>query len=342
MKLRTSIVGASGYVGGELLRLLLGHPQVEVVQITSRRLAGKFAHTAHPNLRAVCDLQFTSPDDVRECDLLFLALPHGEGARQIDRWARVAPKLIDLSADFRLRDAAVYERWYREPHPAPHWLPRFIYGLPEFHREALRTASFISGVGCNATAVNLALAPLAKAGLVESVVADLKVGSSEGGADFSLATHHPERSGSFRTYAAIGHRHQAEVGQELGDVRLSMTATAVEMVRGVLATLHVFLRAPLDEAAIWQLYRGAYGSEVFVRLVKDRTGIFRLPDPKWIAGSNFCDVGFQRDPDSNRLVVVSALDNLMKGAAGTAVQCMNVAAGFPERMGLEFPGLHPL
>lgn len=341
MTLRASIVGASGYVGGELLRLLLGHREVDVAQITSRKLAGKYAHTAHPNLRGSCQLQFSSPDDLQTCDLLFLALPHGEAARQMDRLSQLAPKLIDLSADFRLRDPVKYEKWYHEPHPAPQWLSRFVYGLPELHRDELKSATRVSGVGCNATTVNLALGPLARAGVIESVVADIKVGSSEGGAEFSLATHHPERSGSFRTYAATGHRHQAEILQELGDLRLSMTVTAVEMVRGVLATSHVFLREPLDEGAIWQLYRKAYGQEPFVRLVKDKAGIYRLPDPKLLAGSNFCDVGFQRDPASNRLVVISALDNLMKGAAGTAVQCLNLMSGFPERQGLEFAGLHP-
>ena len=342
MTLRASIVGASGYVGGEILRLLLGHSGVEVVQVTSRKLAGKFVHTAHPNLRSICHLQFSAIEDLQECDLLFLALPHGEAARQIDRLAQRATKLIDLSADFRLRDAAEYEKWYREPHPAPQWLSRFTYGLPELHRNEIQSASYVSGVGCNATAVNLALWPLAQAGIIDSVVADIKVGSSEGGAQFSLATHHPERSGSFRTYAATGHRHQAEIDQELGNIRLSMTVTAVEMVRGVLATLHVFLREAIEEPALWQIYRQAYGREPFLRLVKDKSGIHRLPDPKLLAGANFCDLGFQRDPESNRLVVISALDNLMKGAAGTAVQCLNLMSGFPEKQGLEFAGLHPV
>ncbi len=341
MKLRVSIVGASGYVGGEILRLLLGHSGVEVAQVTSRKLAGRFVHTAHPNLRSICQLQFSPLEELQDCDLLFLALPHGEAARQIDRFVRRAPKLIDLSADFRLRDPAAYKKWYGEPHPAPEWLARFTYGLPELHRSEIQSATCVSGVGCNATAVNLALWPLAKAGMIESVVADVKVGSSEGGAQFSLATHHAERSGSFRTYAATGHRHQAEIRQELGEIRLSMTVTAVEMVRGALATLHVFLREPVEEPILWQTYRQAYGREPFLRLVKDKSGIHRLPDPKLLAGANFCDIGFQRDPDSNRLVVISALDNLMKGAAGTAVQCLNLMSGFPEKQGLEFAGLHP-
>jgi N-acetyl-gamma-glutamyl-phosphate/LysW-gamma-L-alpha-aminoadipyl-6-phosphate reductase len=342
MTVRASIVGGSGYVGGELLRVLLGHPEIEVVQITSQRLAGKFVHTAHPNLRSIAHLQFSKLEELADCDVLFLAMPHGEAARRIAHLAERAPRLIDLSADFRLRDPRAYETWYREPHPAPDWLSRFVYGLPELHRSDIAGSNYVSGVGCNATAVNLALWPLAQAGWIESVVADLKVGSSEGGAEFSLATHHPERSGSLRTYAPTGHRHQAEIRQELGPIPLQMTATAVEMVRGVLATLHVFLNQAVDEPAIWQRYRQAYANERFVRLVKDRSGIHRLPDPKLLAGTNFCDVGFQRDPDSNRVVVLSALDNLMKGAAGTAVQCLNLMCGFPEDQGLEFAGLHPI
>jgi N-acetyl-gamma-glutamyl-phosphate/LysW-gamma-L-alpha-aminoadipyl-6-phosphate reductase len=325
-----------------LIRLLSGHSGVEVAQVTSRKLAGRFVHTAHPNLRSVCALQFSAVEDLQNCDLIFLALPHGEAARQMDRWAQRAPKIIDLSADFRLRDSEVYEKWYREPHSAPDWLSRFVYGLPELHRAEIQKATYVSGVGCNATAVNLALFPLARAAVIESVVADIKVGSSEGGAEFSLASHHPERSGSFRTYAATGHRHQAEIRQELGEIPVSMTVTAVEMVRGVLATLHVFLREPLEEPAIWHLYRQAFANEPCLRMVKDKSGIHRLPDPKLLAGTNFCDVGFQRDPDSNRLVVISALDNLVKGAAGTAVQCLNLMSGFPENQGLEFPGLHPV
>lgn len=341
MTLRVSIAGGSGYVGGELLRLLVAHGGLEVAQVTSQRLAGRFVHSAHPNLRSVCPLQFCPLEKLEECDLLFLALPHGEASRRIGELSRLAPKLIDLSADFRIRDPALYEKWYRHPHPAADWLPRFVYGLPELHRSEIQSACHVSGVGCNATAVNLALWPLVRAGIAESVVADIKVGSSEGGADFSLASHHPERSGSHRTYAATGHRHQAEIRQEMGAVRLDMTVTAVEMVRGILATLHVFTAEKTADAAIWQAYREAWGREPFVRLVRDKTGIHRLPDPKLLGGSNWCDIGFQADPESNRIVVISALDNLMKGAAGTAVQCLNLMHGFPERQGLEFPGLHP-
>ncbi|HEX2837994.1 MAG TPA: N-acetyl-gamma-glutamyl-phosphate reductase [Phycisphaerales bacterium] len=341
-RLRVSIIGGSGYTGGELLRLLLGHPGVEVAQATSRRLVGQFVHSTHPNLRGVTKMQFESPDQVRECDVLFLCLPHGEACRAIEKYAGLAHRVVDLSADFRLKDAAAYRAWYGEEHPASGWLDRFVYGLPELERPRLRGARLASGVGCNATAVNLALLPLARKGLIRSVVADLKVGSSEAGAEPSATSHHPVRSGSVRSFAPAGHRHQAEVRQALGDFELHMSVTSVELVRGVLCTAHVFPTSRLTEKDLWALYREAYRDEPFVRLVKDKTGIHRYPEPKILAGTNWADVGFEVDEQSGRVVVLSAIDNLMKGAAGSAVQCMNLMCGFEERAGLGFGGLHPL
>jgi N-acetyl-gamma-glutamyl-phosphate/LysW-gamma-L-alpha-aminoadipyl-6-phosphate reductase len=338
-----SIVGGSGYVGGELLRLLLFHPRVRVAQVTSASQAGRFVYTLHPNLRGATTLQFIHPDTLAPCDLLFLALPHGQAAQAIDRYASLAGRIIDCSADFRLRDPAAYVRWYGWEHPAPGWLERFVYGLPERCREALRGASYASGVGCNATATILALAPLADVGWLESAVVEVKVGSSEAGAQPSAGSHHPERSGAVRSFMPTGHRHQAEVIQALGDnFALHFSATAVELVRGVLATCHCFLRRPFEEKEVWKLYRDAYSAEPFIRLVKSKTGIYRYPEPKILAGTNYCDIGFEIDADSGRLVVISALDNLMKGAAGTAVQAMNLMMGWPETTGLEFPGLHPI
>ncbi|MFT7487522.1 MAG: N-acetyl-gamma-glutamyl-phosphate/LysW-gamma-L-alpha-aminoadipyl-6-phosphate reductase, partial [Candidatus Paceibacteria bacterium] len=239
--IRASIVGGSGYAGGELLRLLLAHPEVEIVQVTSERSKGRFAHSVHPNLRGHTGLKFTSPEQIETVDVLFLALPHGEAARRIDEFARCAERIIDLSADFRLDDEEIYERWYGAPHAAPQWLSKFVYGLPEFSRERLRNARYASGVGCNATAVNLSLLPLAQHGLIESAVVEVKVGSSEGGARSGAASHHPERVGCVRSFAPTGHRHQAEMDLVLGGPTLHFSATAVEMVRGVLSTAHVFL-----------------------------------------------------------------------------------------------------
>ncbi len=346
---RVSIVGASGYVGGELLRLLLGHPRVEVVQATSERYAGRFVYQVHPNLRGLTRLQFTSVQALEPVDVLFLALPHGEAQRRIEFFSQGAECIIDLSADFRLRDPELYTRWYGEAHAAQDWLARFVYGLPEVNREAIRRARFVSGVGCNATATILALWPLFQADVVDrtrDVVVEVKVGSSEGGNRPSEASHHPERSGAVRSYAPVGHRHTAEVIQALartGEVPpLHLSVTAVEMVRGALATAHVFLKDRLTEREIWRVYRQAYREEPFVRIVKERTGVYRLPEPKILAGSNFADVGFALDEGTGRVVSICAIDNLMKGAAGTAVQCLNLMMGWEERLGLEFPGLHPI
>jgi len=338
-----SIVGGSGYVGGEVLRLLLFHPKVKVAQVTSASQVGRFVHATHPNLRSVTDLQYCHPETLVPVDILFLCQSHGDSAKKIEDYAQKANWIIDCSADFRLRRTEDYLTWYQAIHPNPDWLNRFVYGLPERHRSELRQAVYASGVGCNATAVILAIAPLADAGLLEKVVADVKVGSSEAGAKPSEGSHHPERSHCVRSFMPTGHRHQSEIRQELGTAfTLHFSVTSVELVRGVLATAHCFLKEKMEERDLWKLYRRAYGEEPFIRLVKQKTGIFRYPEPKLLAGSNFCDIGFEIDTASNRLVVLSALDNLMKGAAGSAVQCMNLMNGWDEATSLTFPGLHPI
>ncbi|HNX97245.1 MAG TPA: N-acetyl-gamma-glutamyl-phosphate reductase [Candidatus Aminicenantes bacterium] len=346
-ELRVGIVGASGYGGGELLRLCLAHPQLEVTQVTSERFRGRGVGTVHPNLRRRCALEFRAAADLRPCDLLFLCLPHGESSPRIDEFRALAPRIVDLSADFRLRSAADYVSWYGWHHPRPELLGSFVYGIPELHREAMRTAPWISSAGCNATAVILALWPLARAGMLGApgLVIDLKVGSSEGGRSAGAASHHPERSHCLRTYKASGHRHGAEMIQELGlaeDYPLRVTVTAVELVRGILATCHVPVPPGLTERDIWRLYRAAYGDEPFLRLVREREGNYRFPEPKILWGSNGCDIGFELDARGGRLVVISALDNLMKGAAGQALQAANLQHGFSETTGLDFFGLHPV
>jgi LysW-gamma-L-alpha-aminoadipyl-6-phosphate/LysW-L-glutamyl-5-phosphate reductase len=345
LTLRVSIVGASGYTGGELLRLLLFHPGVTVAQVTSESRAGEFVHQAHPNLRKRTHLQFVSRSALQPCDLLFLALPHGEAQKNIGHYLGLAPRLIDLSADFRLRDPALYQRWYGEAHGAPEHLGSFVYGLPEVQRTAMAGASYVSGVGCNATASILALLPLVSAGLLVPecpIIVDVKTGSSEGGASVNPGSHHPEKSHSARTYAPTGHRHTAEVIQELGLTNVHLSMTAVDMVRGVLAAAHAFVRPGSTDKDLWKAYRAAYSSEPFVRIVKDRTGLHRVPEPKILAGSNYADVGFDLDPDTGRVVSMAAIDNLMKGAAGSAVQSMNLICGFEETTALDFPGLHPI
>ena len=340
--IQAGIAGGSGYTGGELLRLLHFHPQVEVTQITSRAQAGRYVHSLHPNLRQVSSLKFIHPDALQASDLLFLALPHQTVARNIETYAALAPRLIDLSSDFRLNSAAAYQRWYGEVHPAPHWLDRFVYGLPEHNRERILGAPYVSGVGCNATAVNLSLRPLVQAGLLERGMVEIKVGSSEAGSQANASSHHPIRSGAVRTYKATRHRHTAEVQMILGaETRIDFAVTAIEMIRGVHLLAHCYLNAPQVERNIWKLYRQAYRAEPFVRLVSGRVGLHRLPEPRVVAGTNYCDIGFELDEDGRHLVIIAALDNLGKGAAGSAVQCMNLMFGFDERAGLEFPGIYP-
>lgn len=345
--MKVSIVGGSGYAGGELVRLLLGHPKVTINQVTSESNTGKFVHSVHPNLRKRTDLKFVSARDLEPCDVLFLSLPHGTSMQRIGEFMSVAERIIDLSADFRLRDPADYPRWYGEPHKRPELLSEFVYGVPELHREEIKSARLITGAGCLATTATLGLMPLFKHGLVDTsnVIVEVKVGSSAAGAKPSASSHHPERSGAVRSFQPTMHRHTAELIQELsfgGKPTVHFSATSVELVRGALSTAHCFLKEDLADKDIWRVYRQEYGQEPFMRIVKDRTGIYRYPEPKILAGTNFCDVGFERDPNSNRVVVISALDNLVKGAAGNAVQAMNVACGFEETLGLEFVGLHPI
>ena len=341
MSVRVSIIGASGYSGGELLRILLAHPQVAVAQVTSRSHVGRPVHFVHPNLRNFTNLTFASADQLEPVDVLYLCMPHTHAAGEIEKWRGKAQLIVDLSADFRLRDPVAYEQWYEWKHPAPGRLADAVYGLPEISRAQLAGAKLVSGVGCNATAMILALLPLARAGLIESAVADIKVGSSEGGAEPSESSHHPVRSRAVRTYSPAGHRHLAEVAQALPGTSVDATITAIEMVRGILCTAHVRATRAVDQRELFRIYREAYASEPFVRIVCDRAGLHRLPDPRVLAGSNFADVGFAIDDRSGRIIALAAIDNLMKGAAGSAVQSMNIALGFRENAGLTFPGLHP-
>ena len=343
--IRAAIVGGSGYTGGELLRLLIFHPEVEVVQVTSRSQFGRYAYQVHPNLRKRTTLKFSDPQDLDDTDVLFLALPHGEAQKNIETYARVASHIIDLSADFRLRSAAGYQNWYQQRHAAPGWLDKFVYGLPELHRDELREANYVSGVGCNATASILALLPVVRSGLLDTghqIIIEIKVGSSEGGAKGNPGSHHPERSGVIRTYAPYGHRHTAEVIQELSLPDVTLTMTSVDLVRGALATAHVQLEPGIQKRDLWKAYRGVAAENPFLRLVKERQGVYRVPEPKILAGSNYADLGFDLHEGTGHLVSICAIDNLMKGASGSAVQCMNLMFGYEETLGLEFSGLHPI
>ncbi|WP_328832929.1 N-acetyl-gamma-glutamyl-phosphate reductase [Streptomyces sp. NBC_00252] len=340
--IRAAVFGAAGYIGGELLRLLLGHPEVELTAAVSSRFPGKRLDSVHPNLRSATDLTFTAPERAEDCDVVFLATPHRSTMDLVRHWADRTDLLVDLSGDFRLRDTEVYERYYGVPHEAPELLDRFVPGIPELHRDRLRTARLISVPGCMANAAILALHPLAARQLALSpVLLDGRTGSSGSGASAGDSNLHAERSGALRVFAPATHRHEAEVAQHTGlDAR--MTATGVEAVRGVQVVCHTEVPDGVEERAVRAAYREAYADEPFVRLVAHKRGTYRYPEPKILLGSNYCDIGHVWGDASRRLVVVAALDNLVKGGAGNAVQCLNVRMDWPESYGLSFPGLHPV
>jgi N-acetyl-gamma-glutamyl-phosphate/LysW-gamma-L-alpha-aminoadipyl-6-phosphate reductase len=341
MSYTASVVGGSGFTGGELLRLLDGHPAFDLVQATSRSTENKTVGHSHPNLRHL-DLRFTHPEELESVDLLFAATPHGVSMGRIDAFRDAADTVVDLSADFRLDTEAQYDEWY-DGHTRPALLADSVYALPELTREELPGADLIAAGGCNATATIMGLKPLVDEGILggdEQIVVDVKVGSSEGGAGGGEASSHPERSGVVRPYAPTGHRHEAEIEQFLG-LDVSFTVHAVDMVRGASATCHVFPGEPVSKGDLWGAYRGAYEDEPFVELVAGGGGVYRYPEPKAVAGTNRAEVGFELDPGNRRLVAFAAIDNMMKGSAGQAVHAANVALGIEETAGLEFQGLHP-
>lgn len=350
--MRVGVFGASGYVGGEILRLLLGHPRVEVVAATSNTYAGEYVHRVHPNIRGQTALKFIKSDPLKAadlCDVLFVATPHGVSSSFIPQILDSGIKVIDTSADFRLKNPEDYLKWYGWRHKCPEMLDKAVYGLPELHREEIRGAQLVAVPGCMATAGILALAPIVKSNSIEKdkIVVDFKIGSSGAGAKPSLSSHHSEHYSVVRPYKPAGHRHTAELEQELSllcgeKVKISMSAHAVNMVRGILSTCHVFLKEPIKSIEVWRLYREFYSGEPFIRFIRDTKGVFRYPDPKITVGSNYCDIGFEVDEHAGRLVILSAIDNLMKGAAGTAVQDMNIICGWDEREGLRYSALHPI
>ncbi len=345
--IRVGIVGGSGYTGGELLRLLLAHPEVEVTQATSESNIGKFYYQVHPHLRGKTQLRFIGRDALQPCDVLFLALPHGEAQKHIGKYTSLGSKIVDLSADFRLNDAELYKKVYGHDHAAPEWLGKFVYGLPELFRENLKGADYASGVGCNATASTLALWALVKAGVVttnQPIIVDAKVGSSEAGREPSDSSHHPARVGIVRPFALTGHRHEYEVKQSLapcGDFELRLSITSVELVRGVSAAVHLTLPAGMADKDFWGPYRQTWSGQPFVRTVHEKNGLHRHPEPRLLSGTNYADVGWEYDPVTGRTVLLCAIDNLGKGAAGSAVQCMNLMCDIEETTALTFGGIYP-
>ena len=345
--MKVSIVGGSGYTGGEALRLLLGHPNISVHQITSESHAGELVHHTHPNLRSVTKLKYSPLSELDAVDCIFSCLPHGKIQEKIDYLLEKTARVVDLAADFRLHDPLLYQEYYGEAHTRPELLNQFVYGIPEVNREAIRGAAHLAGAGCIATASIISLRPLFKAGVVRDnrVFIDGKVGSSAAGASASIATHHPERAGCLRSFKPTSHRHTAEILENLSfgnTPEVYLSATSTDSVRGILTTAQLFLNAQLSELDIRSIYREEYGKEPFVRIVKENRGIFRLPEPKLLAGTNFVDIGFELEEKTGRLVVLGAIDNLVKGSAGNVIQALNIINGWDERSGLEFPGLHPI
>jgi len=348
-KKKIAIIGASGYTGGELLRWALMHPEIEVSQITSERFAGQAATKLNPNLRGFTQLAFVPVKELKtDIDAVFICTPHKAAAPYVKQFWETGAKIIDLSADFRLKSKDTYAKYYQE-HPAPELLDKSVYGIPELHREEIKNAKLVACAGCLATSVILALAPLVKSKLIqnEGVIADAKIGSAAAGASFDISTHHPERSGGVRSYKPHSHRHTAEIEQELSAISgapfsVGLTPHGVEMVRGILSTIHAKIPSETKDVDIWKAYRSFYSGSPFVRLVKDQGTLYRFPEPKPIIGTNFADIGFDVDREKGRIVVMSAIDNLVKGSGGQALQCFNLMNGFDEKLGLWVPGFHPI
>ncbi|HIK02125.1 TPA: N-acetyl-gamma-glutamyl-phosphate reductase [archaeon] len=329
--MKAAIIGASGYTGADLIRILDSHPDVEISAITSRKYIGKSVWKAHPSMRNL-NLRFTEYTKDADADVIFLALPHTASMEKVPELLETGVKVIDLSADFRLKDLKIWEKTYGAKHTAPNLIEKAVYGLPELHREEIKKADFVSGTGCEATAGILALAPLQ--GKADKAIIDVKVGGSAAGSTGNAGTHYPARAGNVRPYSPSKHRHQEEIKQETG-FEVSMTAHAVDLVRGILATCHI----PNFSEDVSKLYRDFYKDSPFIRITPKDPKF--LPNPKYVVGSNYCDIGIVTDEEHKRTVVFSAIDNLVKGASGQAIQCMNLMFGLKEETGLEALPLYP-
>ena len=338
-KIRVGIFGGSGYGGSELLRILLFHPHVELVFVTANEQAGKPVGEVHRNLHGLTQLNFiAAPETVDGVDCVFLALPHGQAMDVVPRLPP-AVKAIDLSGDFRLRDQSVFEKHYKQPHTAMHAQAEFVYGLTETNREAVKNARLIANPGCFATATLLALAPLVANHLLTGrVVVDAKTGSSGSGAKAAANTHHPQRMNSFFAYKPFTHQHVPEIEQELEHIgdwtnQLVFMTHSLPVARGIFASIYAEANRELKEDELRKLYADYYRDSFFVRLVNGS------PDINWVKTTNFCDLGFAAR--GRQVVVFSAIDNLVKGAAGQAVQNMNLMFGLDETTGLKLVGTNP-
>lgn len=336
-RLKIGIVGGTGYTGTELVRLLSQHPNAEILAITSRKEAGIALSDFYPPLRGVSDLRFTTPDEANlsACDVVFFATPHGVCMAQAPALLAQGVKVIDLSADFRIKDPKRFEQWYHLPHTATDWLERAVYGLPELNRDAIKTAQLIACPGCYPTSVQLGLKPLLERGLLDTktLVADVKSGVSGAGREAKVANLYAEINDSFKAYGVVGHRHLPEIKQQLSalaghDVDLVFVPHLVPMTRGIESTLYARLLDPTID--LQALYQSAFAGESFVDVLP--AGV--LPETRNVRGSNRVQIGVNRAPESDYVVVSVVEDNLVKGASGQAVQCMNLMFGLDEGLGL--------
>ncbi len=344
--LRVAIVGASGYTGIELLRILYGHPEVSVTCVTSERSAGKPIAGIFPTVRGRCNYILENLEPTRvagKADFIFTALPHKAAMEVVPTFLKLGKKVIDLSADYRLKDPSEYASWY-EPHMNPELLRQAVYGLPEIRREKIRKANLVANPGCYPTSVLLGLAPLLKNGIVDtaSIIADSKSGVSGAGRSAKVDTLFCEVNNGFKAYGVATHRHTPEIEQELSllageKVTVSFTPHLVPIDRGILSTIYGNLRETVTTAQLLKVYEDFYRGEGFLRILPEG----EFPSTLHVQGSNFCDIGLTVDQRTGRVVVVSTIDNLVKGASGQAVQNMNIMNGFPENMGLETLPLFP-
>ena len=344
--MKVSIIGATGYAGAELLRLLYEHPQADVVHITSESHTGEKISSIYPHLRGIYDEELESMKDIvrigRDSDFVFIGLPHGHAMAAGKALEGEKTRIIDLGADYRFSDTSIYEAWYKVKHT--HKDAERVYGLAEFNREAIRGAKIIGNAGCYTTASILALAPLAKNHLVDmaSIVVDAKSGVSGAGRSAKQANLLPELYDSFKAYGVATHRHTPEIEQAMTELSgepciLSFTPHLVPMSRGILATCYARLADGIEAEMVDAAYEKMYGKEYFVRLL----GRGGYPATKAVRGSNFCDIGWHIDERTHRVVALSAIDNLVKGAAGQAVQNFNIACGFDEKLGLDHIAVYP-
>ncbi|MBI4511947.1 MAG: N-acetyl-gamma-glutamyl-phosphate reductase [Deltaproteobacteria bacterium] len=347
-RFKAAIIGGSGYGGAELIRRLIIHPEVELARVASVDYVGESLGAAHPNLEGITEHRFQDvppAEAVRGCDVALLALPHKVTAAKVPELVATGVKIVDMSGDFRLRDAGLYERYYGARHPHPELLGTFAYGLPEIFRETIHKSKYVASPGCFATSMELALYPLAKAGLLRGAVHVTGLtGSSGSGISPTATTHHPSRAGNLRTYKPLEHQHVPEVTQVLGDAgakdwELRFVPVSAPLVRGIFTTAYVEVPADVDDKRVAALFDACYAGEPFVRRPKKR-----LPEVVAVAGSNHAEVGFVVSPprgESRTVACFAAIDNLIKGGAGQAIQNMNLVLGLDEKLSLEDPGSWP-